>query len=130
MGGRAAEQLKMNTITSGAENDLKEAQKLVRKMILDWGMGDRFSNISFGSQRQQVFLGEEIAHRRDFSEETNKKIDDEIIKILSQSFEKALSIIRDHEKELDSIAHVLLKHEEIDGKEIKTIIHRSDKSDK
>ncbi|MBN1696116.1 MAG: ATP-dependent zinc metalloprotease FtsH [Spirochaetales bacterium] len=125
MGGRAAEDVKLHTMTSGAENDLKEAQKLVRKMILDWGMGEKFSNISFGSQRQQVFLGEEIAHRRDFSEESNKLIDEEIIQILSQCYERSVLIIKEHASQLDSIVDRLLAKEEIQGEEIKNIIGTS-----
>ena len=123
LGGRAAEQIKLNTMTNGAENDLKEAQKIVRKMVLDWGMGDRFKNIAFGSQRQQVFLGEEIAHRQDFSEETNREIDEEIVKILYTAYENALSLLRDHEKELETIINELLSKEEIPGSRIKEILN-------
>jgi cell division protease FtsH len=112
----------MNMITSGAENDLKEAQKLVRKMILDWGMGDKFKNISFGSQRQQVFLGEEIAHRRDYSDATNKAIDEEIIRILTASYEKAYNLLKEHDDEMDKIADELLHHEEIERDVIKRIL--------
>ncbi|MBN1411782.1 MAG: ATP-dependent zinc metalloprotease FtsH [Spirochaetales bacterium] len=122
MGGRAAEEIKLKTITSGAENDLKEAQKLVRKMILDWGMGSEFTNISFGSERREIFLGEEIAQRREFSEETNRKIDEEIVKMLTASYNKSIDLIKQNEAALDKIADRLLEHEEIAGDEIKKIL--------
>jgi cell division protease FtsH len=123
MAGRAAEHIKFNTISSGAENDLKEAHKLARKMILDWGMGEKYKNISFGSDTQQVFLGEEIAQKRNFSEETNKYIDQEIVKLLEYSYKRAENLLKEHEKGLDSIAELLLKNEEIEGKTVKEFIN-------
>jgi cell division protease FtsH len=129
MGGRAAEEIKMHTVTSGAENDLKEAQRLVRKMVLDWGMGDKYRNISFGGQHQQVFLGEEIAQRHDFSEDTYRDIDEEVVKILEDAYGKALSLLREHEAQLDAVVEELLAHEELPGERIKEIIGRGDKAE-
>lgn len=118
MGGRAAEKLKTKTLTSGAENDLKEAQKLARKMVLDWGMAEKFENIAMGSQRQNVFLGEQIASEKQYSENTNKLIDEAVEGILKEAFSRAMENLKDREKILDKIADILLEKEEISGGEI------------
>ena len=77
MGGRAAEDLVFDTATSGAENDLKEATKLVRKMVVDWGMSDAFTNVAMGSGQKEVFIGQQMGKQRDYSEATAQRIDEE-----------------------------------------------------
>ncbi|MBN2350974.1 MAG: ATP-dependent zinc metalloprotease FtsH [Spirochaetales bacterium] len=124
MAGRAAEEIMMHAVTSGAENDLKEAQRLVRKMVLDWGMGNKYRNISFGGRHQQVFLGDEIAQRHDFSEETYREIDQEVVKMLDEAYRKALALLREHQNEFEAVVTELLAHEEIPGGRIKEIIGR------
>jgi cell division protease FtsH len=123
MGGRAAEKLKTGTLTSGAENDLKEAQKLARKMVLDWGMAEQFENIAMGSQRQNVFLGEQIAAEKEYSEETNRHIDEAVQKLLTDAFNRATENLQEQEKVLDGIAEILLREEEISGRQIYEMLH-------
>jgi cell division protease FtsH len=118
MGGRAAENLIFNTATSGAENDLKQITKLARKMVLDWGMSDKFNNIAFGGQREQVFLGEQMGSQREYSDSTAREIDEEVHRILEESFERALTTIKENRDILDRLANELLEHEEVSGKKV------------
>lgn len=118
MGGRAAEELVMDTSTSGAENDLKQAAQLARKMVLDWGMSERLKHIALGTEREEVFLGEEIAQRREFSEDTAREIDQEIKDLLNEVYELAKQILSDHREGLDRVVEALLDKEEIPGKKV------------
>lgn len=115
MGGRASEKLVLDTMTSGAEDDLKQATQLARKMVLDWGMSKRFNQLALGGKSQQVFLGEEIAQRRDYSEETAREIDEEVINILDESLTKAMDTLKHHRDDLDKLAEKLLEVEEVSG---------------
>jgi cell division protease FtsH len=129
MGGRAAENLVLETVTSGAESDLKQATELARKMVLDWGMGERLGHLALGRQRQEVFLGEEIAQRREYSEETAREVDEETREILDKSYERAFSILRDGREELDRVAKALMDEEEIPGEKVLRLVGMdSDKS--
>lgn len=118
MGGRAAEDLVFGTATSGAENDLKQATRLARKMVLSWGMSERFRHMAFGDERQQVFLGEEIAQRRDYSEMTAREVDEEIKSILEAAYMRARSTLEENREGLDRLAEALLEREEVPGEEV------------
>ena len=119
MGGRAAEELVFETATSGAENDLKQAKKMVRKMVLDWGMSEKFKNVALGGGgEQQVFLGEEIAKQRDYSESTAREVDKEVKSILNQAFDRAKETLEEHQEGLEKIVERLLEVEEIPGEEV------------
>ncbi len=122
MGGRASEQFKSNTLTSGAENDLKEAQQLARRMVLDWGMSETLEHVAMGSQRQNVFLGRQIASEKQYSEETNRKIDDAVKELLGKAYDTARSTLEENEQALDEVASRLLEDEEIDGDDIYSIM--------
>lgn len=122
MGGRAAEDLVLKTSTSGAENDLKHATQLARKMVLDWGMGGRFRHMALGGRSEQVFLGEEIAQRREYSETTAREVDEEIQQILEGTYQRAINTLQEHRDALDRLAEALLEHEELPGNEVLDII--------
>jgi cell division protease FtsH len=122
MGGRAAEDLVFQTVTSGAENDLKQATQLARKMVLDWGMSAKFKHMALGGRREQVFLGEEIAQRREYSETTAREVDEEIKTILSGAYEKAVATLQEHRDALDRLATVLLEQEEIPGERVLELV--------
>jgi len=122
MGGRAAEDLVMGTSTSGAEQDLKQATQLARKMVLDWGMSDRFKDISFGGRSENVFLGEQIAQQREYSEQTAREVDEEVQKILSDAYGRAIGTLGEHRDGLDRLAKELLEHEEIRGERVLEIL--------
>ncbi len=122
MGGRASESLVLGTATSGAENDLKQATKFARRMVLEWGMSDRLGHVALGGQRQQVFLGEEIAHRREYSEETAREVDEEVRNILEEAYQRAVEALETHRQELDAVAEALLEKEEIPGEEVVRLV--------
>lgn len=118
MGGRAAEDLIFDTATSGAENDFKEATKLARKMVLDWGMSKSLGYVSLGGENQQVFLGEQIGQQRHYSEETAREVDEEIKSILDEAYTRAKDTLKTYREQLDELAQALLEKEELTGKEV------------
>ena len=122
LGGRVAEKLHLGTITSGAESDLQQGTRLARKMVLDWGMSEKLNNISLGSEREHVFLGEDIATRRDFSEATAQEIDLEVKKILDEAYERATGLLTEKEAELLKVANGLLEKEELLGDDIRELL--------
>lgn len=118
MGGRVAERLVFDTATSGAENDLKQATQLARRMVLDWGMSERLGPMAAGGERRQVFLGEEIAHQRQYSEATAREVDEEVKSIVEDAYARAKGTIREHRDVLDGVAALLKEREEITGEEV------------
>jgi cell division protease FtsH len=122
MGGRAAEQLEFETCTSGAENDLREATRLARKMVLDWGMSNWLGPIALGDGREEVFLGEEIANRRAYSEATAREVDQEIKAILENAYQRAAGILQEHQPALNSVAEALLAYEVITGQTVTELV--------
>ena len=122
MGGRAAEELKMDTITSGAESDLKQATLLARKMVLDWGMSELLEHVALGSGRKQVFLGEDIGQPREYSDGTAREVDEEVRKILNQVYSLARSLLREHAEALDRVAAQLIEREEIAGSKVLELV--------
>jgi cell division protease FtsH len=123
MGGRAAERIVFGTATSGAENDLKQATLLARQMVLDWGMSERLEHVALGGRHQHVFLGQEIAQRRDYSETTAREMDEEIKTILDAAYEQAADTLNKYRQELDIVACALLEHEEVMGEEVLALIN-------
>lgn len=124
MGGRAAESLIFNTATNGAENDLKQITKLARKMVLDWGMSDKFGHMAFGGQREEVFLGEELGVRREYSDGTAREIDEEVKHILENSYTKAEETLKKHRDLLEKVAEELLEKEEVSGEWVEELINK------
>lgn len=122
MGGQAAETIVFDTATSGVENDLRQATTLARQMILDWGMSDRLGHMIPGSRREQVFLGEEIVQKREYSEATAREIDEEIKSILDGSYKRAFDTLRQHREGLDQLAELLLEEEEITGDQVLALL--------
>ncbi len=122
MGGRAAEEVVERTATSGAEEDLKQATRLARKMVLEWGMSESLGEMAMGDGHDTVFLGHEIAQRREYSEETAKEVDEEIKKILRHSYEQAKEILQKYREGLDRVANELVEKEEISGKEVLELV--------
>lgn len=127
MGGRASEDLVLNTKTSGAEEDLRQATTLARKMVLSWGMSDRLGHLAFGGRQEQVFLGEELAQRREYSEQTAREVDEEIKTILDSAYQRAIETLQQHRGALDRLAEALLEKEEISGERVLEIIGVEDK---
>ena len=122
LGGRAAEQIVFDDVTSGAANDLKHVTSIARKMVTQWGMSDKIGPVSFKVGEEHQFLGKEMAQPKDFSEHTAKLIDEEIKRIVSEMEETARKLLEDNRNKLDALAHALLVHETITSDEINRLI--------
>ena len=123
MGGRAAEEMIFDTATSGAENDLKQVRKMARKMVLDWGMGERFKHIALGDEQDNVFLGEELSRGRDYSDETAREVDDEVRQITENAFRCAVDTLGQHRDAFDKLADLLIEREEVPGKDVLALLN-------
>jgi cell division protease FtsH len=121
MGGRMAEQLVFGVVSTGANNDLVSATELGRKMVREWGMSTRIGPMAWGSQGM-VFLGEDLMHTRDYSDETAHVIDEEVERLLRAMEERCRDLLVEHRRGLDLVARALLEHETIDGAEVKRLI--------
>ena len=121
MGGRAAEEMFLHHLTTGAGNDIERATDLARQMVCEWGMSP-LGPLTFGKKEQQIFLGREIAQHRDFSEDTAIKIDAEVRTIIGKGYSQAHTIIDTHRDALERVAHALLDREVLDVNEINLLI--------
>jgi len=124
LGGRAAEEIVFNEITSGAENDIEKATEIARMMVCRFGMSDNIGPISWGKEEREVFLGKEITRLKNYSEEVAYEIDKEVRRIITECYEKAKSILMKYREELDYIANLLLEKETIEGDELKRILKK------
>jgi cell division protease FtsH len=126
MGGRAAEQIVLEMQTTGAGNDIERASDLARKMVCDYGMSEELGPLTFGRNDEQIFLGREIAQHRDYSELTAQKIDDEVRRILTSSYDRSAQIIKDNLDALHRMANALLERETLDSGDISRIMAGED----
>ncbi|MDZ4133138.1 MAG: ATP-dependent zinc metalloprotease FtsH [Dethiobacteria bacterium] len=122
LGGRVAEKLVLNDISTGAQNDLERATSIVRQMIMEYGMSDALGPITLGKKHDQVFLGRDLGRDRDYSEEIAKAIDQEIRKTIDDSYQRAQDILEKERDKLESIAQALLEKETLDAHEIKELV--------
>jgi cell division protease FtsH len=125
MGGRIAEEIYLNQMTTGAGNDIERATEMARKMVCEWGMSE-LGPLSFGKKDEQIFLGREIAQHRDYSEETAIRIDEEVKRIINNAYNRARNVIETHSKELVQVAELLLEREVLDGSEVRIIMSGGD----
>jgi cell division protease FtsH len=121
MGGRVAEEMFLNQMTTGAGNDLERATDLARRMVCEWGMSE-MGPLTFGKKEEQIFLGREIAQHRDFSEETAQKIDREVRRFIDNAYQSARTILENNREPLQRISDALLVREVLDANEIKLLI--------
>jgi len=122
LGGRAAEELVLKQLTTGAGNDLERATDLARKMVCEWGMSEKLGPLTFGKREEQIFLGREIAQHKDYSESTAVEIDGEVKRVVTENYEKAKAVLEKNGGMLHAMAEALLEREVLDGKEIDGII--------
>jgi cell division protease FtsH len=122
LGGRVAEELVLNRMGSGAQSDIQMVSKLVRKMVMQWGMSPKLGPIAFGERDEQVFLGRDITQTPEFSEKTAQEIDGEIKRIVDESYARAKKILEDRIDILHRMANALLERETLDAVEIKVIL--------
>ena len=121
MGGRIAEEMFLNVMSTGAGNDIERATEMARKMVCEWGMSE-LGPLTFGKKEEQIFLGREIAQHRDYSEDTAIKIDQEVRKLVSTGYTTAKQIISDNRDTLEKIARALIEREVLDANEIKMLV--------
>jgi cell division protease FtsH len=121
MGGRVAEEICLEQMTTGAGNDIERATEMARQMVCEWGMSEKMGPLTYGSKEQQVFLGMDTKQKH-FSEETANSIDQEVRALVMGGYEKAREIITDHRDSLEKMAIALLDRETLTGSEIKEII--------
>lgn len=122
LGGRAAEELFTFDKTTGAENDLRRATEIVRKMVTEFGMSDKLGPLTFGRKTEFVFLGRDIASERDYSEQVAYEIDKEVKKTIEDCFEKAKNILKENNEGVKKVVEVLIEKETIEGEELKKIL--------
>jgi cell division protease FtsH len=124
MGGRIAEELVYGMVSTGANNDLQGATELARKMVREWGMSERVGPMAWGAQGA-VFLGEDLMHGREYSEETARVIDEEVERILREQEDRCRLTLRKHRAGLDAVAAALLAKETIDGAEVRRLVEEA-----
>lgn len=122
LGGRVAERIEFNELSTGAGNDIERATLIARKMVCEWGMSDRLGPIAFGKKQEEVFLGRDIGHQRDFSERTAQEIDREVRRIVGEAEQEAEKLLRANLDKLTALALALLDREILDGSEIDSIL--------
>jgi len=121
-GGRVAEDIIFNRISTGAANDIKQATDIAQRMVRLWGMSEELGPLSYGKGEEQVFLGREISHPRDYSEETARKIDEEVTILIKNSYKRAKEILKENIDILHKLAELLLEKETVKGDELDDLI--------
>lgn len=124
LGGRAAEKIVLNQLTTGAGNDIERATDIARKMVCEWGMSERMGPMTFGKKQEEIFLGREIAQHRDYSERTAQLIDEEVKSIVEDAAAHADRLIKENLDKLHALANTLLEREILDGYEIDEILKK------
>ncbi len=122
LGGRTAEEIIIGEITTGAQDDLKRATKLCRKMIANWGMSEQFGSLSFEIDEEHAFLGREMAKAKNFSEKTAEKIDEEIFKLLHERKNHVVNLLKSNKALLEKLSNGLLEKETLETEQIKEIL--------
>jgi cell division protease FtsH len=125
MGGRVAEELVLNEMTTGAGNDIERATDLARKMVCEWGMSEKMGPLTFGKQNEQVFLGREMGSSRDFSDQIAMEIDQEVRRLVTENYERAKRLLTENMSSLKRLAEALLEKEVLDGSDIDNILLQS-----
>jgi cell division protease FtsH len=118
LGGRIAEEITMNSLTTGAGNDLERSTELARKMVCEWGMSDAMGPLTFGKKEEQIFLGREIAQHQDYSEDTALRIDQEVKRFVTDNYQRAHQLLTANKGPLMAIADALLQREVLDAEQV------------
>ena len=121
LGGRIAEEITMDSLTTGAGNDLERATELARRMVCEWGMSDAMGPLTFGKKEEQIFLGREIAQHQDYSEDTALKIDHEVKRFVTDNYTRAQAILSENKQYLLDMADALLARETLDAEQVKRL---------
>ena len=121
LGGRIAEEITMDSLTTGAGNDLERATELARRMVCEWGMSDAMGPLTFGKKEEQIFLGREIAQHQDYSEDTALKIDHEVKRFVTDNYHRAHELLTGQKDVLVKMADALLAREVLDAEQVKRL---------
>ncbi|NCA82037.1 MAG: cell division protein FtsH, partial [Opitutae bacterium] len=122
MGGRAAEKICFGEITTGAASDIKQATHIARLMVTEWGMSDELGPQSFGTRDEILFFGREVSRSNDISEDTARKIDAEVKRIIDESYAKALDLLSQNRAKLDLLTNILIERESLDGRDVDELL--------
>lgn len=115
LAGRVAEQLVLEDVSTGASNDIERATKIARAMVCRYGFSEKLGPMIYGSDQEEVFLGRDLGHARDYSEEVAGQIDEEARRFIDEGYNKAVSLLEEHMDQLHALAEFLMKYEKIDG---------------
>jgi cell division protease FtsH len=126
MGGRIAEELIFDELTTGAGQDIEVATNLARKMVCEWGMSVKMGPLAFGKKEEQIFLGREFSQHRDYSEKTAQEIDAEVHRIVREGYDRAHNLLTDNIDKLKGLAEALLERESLDAQEVDLVIRGED----
>ncbi|MBQ8037746.1 MAG: cell division protein FtsH, partial [Proteobacteria bacterium] len=124
MGGRIVEEIVFNQLTTGAGNDLEQATKLARRMVMEWGMSDVLGPIAFGDQDEQPFLGRELSHSKNYSEHTAQVIDDEVRRYLSEGYDLSRRLITENLDQVTLLAEALIEFETLDVADVDILLEK------
>jgi cell division protease FtsH len=122
LGGRVAEEVSFNSITSGASNDIERATSIARRMVCEWGMSDKLGPLAFGEKEGEIFLGRDMGHMKNYSESTAVQIDDEIQRIVKENYERTRKILQENREALIRVAEELLEKENLDGSDLRRLV--------
>jgi cell division protease FtsH len=122
LGGRAAEELIFNDVTTGASNDLERVTEMARKMVTRYGMSAKLGPMTFGQKEELIFLGREISEQRDYSEETAQQIDQEVKRIIETAYQRAKDVLTEHRDRLVQMAEKLIEVETLEGAELEALL--------
>ena len=122
MGGYCAEKIIYGETTTGTKNDIEQATKMARRMVTEWGMSEKLGFVSFGNDEEPIFIGKEIAQHKDYSEDTAKRIDEEIDKILSECLSETEAILTENKDQLEKLTKELIKKETLDDESIRKLL--------
>ena len=121
LGGRVAEELTFESVTSGASNDLERVTAIARKMVCEWGMSEKIGPLTLGEKEGEVFLGKDMGHMKNYSESMAVEVDSEIRRIVMENYEITRKTLKEHQQKLIDLSEVLLEKETLDGDEIRRI---------
>ena len=122
MGGRIAEEMTFNQITTGAQNDIEQATEMARKMVCEWGMSEALGPLTYGKKEEAIFLGKEFNRHQDYSEATALKIDNEIKHVVIEQYARATRLLTENRDALGRVAEALLEHEVLDASQLKQLM--------
>lgn len=125
LGGRAAEEIIMNEVSTGASSDLKKVNQIARNMVTKYGMSDKLGNMIFGNENDEVFIGRDLAQARNYSDEIAGIIDNEVKHIIDSAYEKTISLLKENITKLTALAETLLEKEKVEGAEFEEIFANS-----